>query len=366
MKKNYTILSVDTSCDETSAAITCDDQVFSNVIASQDHIHKKHGGVVPNLAKREHKKMIDPVISQATKKAFHYSNIPAERDPALRDKYLISNINCLAVTLGPGLAPALEVGIAKIKTLAKKWKKPVIAVNHMEGHLLSSFAKNSKGSGPFSKTKPQFPILGLLVSGGHTQLVLAKKIGQYKLIGETLDDASGEAFDKVAKMLGLGYPGGPVLSEFAKKGKPIYDLPIPMKNSHDLNFSFSGLKTACLYKLEKLKKQGKKFDKQFYYDFSASFEKSATDSLQIKLDLAIKKYQPNQVVLGGGVIHNLTLRKKVRQTCKKYNLKLFIPYSKKLFSDNAAMIGITAFYKAKRKEFVKDINKLDRLPNLGF
>jgi N6-L-threonylcarbamoyladenine synthase len=236
----------------------------------------------------------------------------------------------------------------------------------MEGHLLSSFAKNSKGKGPFSKTKPQFPILGLLVSGGHTQLVLAKKIGKYKLLGQTLDDAAGEAFDKVAKMLGLGYPGGPVLSEFAKKGKPIYNLPVPMKDSNDLNFSFSGLKTACLYKLEELKKKKKRFDKQFYYDFSASFEKSATDSLQIKLGRAIEKFKPKQVILGGGVINNLTLRKKARQTCKKYGLKLFIPYSKKLFSDNAAMIGVCAWYQAKRGDFVKNIDSLDRLPNLCF
>jgi N6-L-threonylcarbamoyladenine synthase len=352
MKKNYLILAFDTSCDETSAALTSDDRVLSNIISSQEAIHKKHGGVVPNLAKREHQKMIDPVINRALEKSM------------VNGQW--SNVDCLAITLGPGLAPALEVGIAKIKQLARKFKKPVIAVNHMEGHLLSSFAKNSQGNGPFSKIMPQFPILGLLVSGGHTQLVLMKKIGSYQLVGETLDDAAGEAFDKVAKMLGLGYPGGPVLSEFAKKGKPIYDLPVPMKNFKDLNFSFSGLKTSCLYKLEKLKKKGKKFDKQFYYDFSASFEKAATDSLQIKLDLAIKKYSPKQIILGGGVINNLTLRKKARATCKKYGLKLFFPYSKKLFTDNAAMIGVCAWYQAKRGDFVKNIKKLDRKPNLCF
>lgn len=355
MKNNYIILSIDTSCDETSAAVTCDDRVLSNIISSQVEIHKKWGGVVPNLAKREHKRMIKPVIKEALKKASKMSNVKCQ----------MSNVDSIAVTQGPGLVPALEVGIAKVKELSKKWNKPVIAVNHMEAHLLSSFAKNSKSNGPFSKIKPQFPILGLLVSGGHTQLVLMKNFGKYKLLGETLDDAAGEAFDKVAKMLDLGYPGGPIISELAKKGQPKYELPVPMKNSPDLNFSFSGLKTACLYKIKGLKPKTQN-SKLFICDFSASFVKSAIEALTVKLEKAIKKHHPKQIVLGGGVISNLYLRKEIRKTAKKFGLKIFIPYNKKLFTDNAAMVGVCAWHQAKRGDFVKDINSLDRLPNLNF
>ncbi|MDP2930588.1 MAG: tRNA (adenosine(37)-N6)-threonylcarbamoyltransferase complex transferase subunit TsaD, partial [bacterium] len=274
-------------------------------------------------------------------------------------------IDALAVTVGAGLAPALEVGIAKIKELAKKYKKPVIAVNHMEAHFLSSLAKNSQGNGPFSRTKIQFPVLGLLVSGGHTQLVLMKKIGLYQLLGETIDDAAGEAFDKVAKMLNLGYPGGPIISEFAKKGKPVYGLPLAMADSKNLNYSFSGLKTACLYKIRDLAKE-KKFNKQFYYDFAASFEDAVIKSLMLKFKRAIVSFKPKQVFLGGGVISNERLRRSARKVAKEYGIRVFQPYSEKLFTDNGAMVGICAFYQAQRGDFVKDIEKLDRQPNLNF
>jgi len=346
--KDYRILSIDTSCDETSAALTVEDRVLSSIISSQIEIHKKWGGVVPNLARREHEKNIGLVIKQAIKSVSQ-----------------ISNLDALAVTIGPGLAPALEVGIRKVKDLAKKWGKPIISVNHMEGHLLSSLAKNSQGTGPFSKTKIKFPVLGLLVSGGHTQLVLMKKIGKYQLLGETLDDACGEAFDKVAKMLDLGYPGGPIVSQLALKGKPKYELPIPMKYSSDLNFSFSGLKTACLYKIKEQRTKIKD-KKQFMADFCASFEKAAIETLIVKLKKAIGKYNPKQIVLGGGVIANLKLRKEVRKVCKKLSLPVFIPNRKTLFTDNAAMIGVCAWYQAQRGDFVKNISKLDRLPNLNF
>ena len=349
MKKDYTILAIDTSCDETSAAVTVDDRVMSNVVSSQVEFHQEYGGVVPHIARRMHQKLIDPVINQALKRA--------------RKKWL--QIDAIAITFGPGLAPALEVGIAKAKKLAQKHHKPLITVNHMEAHLLSSFAKNSKGNGPFTKIKPQFPILGLLVSGGHTQLVLVKDFGKYQLLGETLDDAAGEAFDKVAKMLDLGYPGGPIISELAKKGQPKYELPIPMKGSKDLNFSFSGLKTACLYKIQKIR-AGRRLNKQFYYDFAASFEKTVAQALTIKLKKAISQYHPSQIVLGGGVINNLQIRMMTRKTARKFGLKVFIPYHQKLFTDNAAMIGVCAWYQVKRSDFVKNINSLDRQPNLSF
>jgi len=347
MKEHYLILSIDTSCDDTAASVTDRDLVLSNIISSQVEFHKEYGGVVPNLAKRMHQQLADPVIARALAIA----------------RVSLKQIDAIAVTVGPGLAPALEVGIAKAKELAKEFKKPLISVNHMEGHLLSSFAKNSKGNGAFSKKKPVFPILGLLVSGGHSQLVLMKGFGNYQLLGETLDDAAGEAFDKVAKMLGLGYPGGSIISELAKTGVVKYELPVPMIGSKDLNFSFSGLKTACLYKLQKLTKP---WNKQFYCDFAASFEKVAIESLMIKLKKAIKLYNPKQIVLGGGVINSLKLRKEARKIAKQFGLKIFLPYSEKLFSDNAAMIGICAFYQAQRKDFVKKIDLLDRQPNLKF
>jgi len=347
MRKNYLILSIDTSCDETCAAVTCDDRVLSNVIASQIEFHKEYGGVFPSLAKRMHLEMIGPVISEALSRA----------------KVCLEKVDAIAVTIGPGLAPALEIGVAKAKEVTKKFKKPLVAVNHMEGHLLSAFVRNKNGNGSFSKIRPGFPILGLLVSGGHTQLVLMRGFGNYQLLGETLDDAAGEAFDKVAKMLELGYPGGPIISELAEQGNPIYELPIPMLGSKDLNFSFSGLKTACLYKLQKIKKP---WDRQFYRDFSASFEKAIVLALTSKLEKAIKIVKPKQIVLGGGVINNLALRKAARKKAKKFGLRVFVPYDKKLFTDNAGMVGVCAFYQAKRNDFVKNIDLLDRQPNLNF
>lgn len=349
IKQSYTILAIDTSCDETSAAVTVDDRVMSNVVSSQVEFHQEYGGVVPYIARRMHQQLIEPAISQALKRA--------------RKNW--SQIDAFAITFGPGLAPALEVGITKAKELAQKHGKPLIAVNHMEAHLLSSFAKNSKGNGPLTKIKPQFPILGMLVSGGHTQLVLMKDFGQYLLLGETLDDAAGEAFDKVAKMLDLGYPGGPIISELAKKGQPKYELPIPMKSSKDLNFSFSGLKTACLYKIQKIR-SGRKVNKSFFQDFAASFEKAVAQALAVKLKKAIGKYNPKQILLGGGVINNLTIRKEARITAQKFGLKVFIPYHKKLFMDNAAMIGVCGWFQAQRGDLVKNINALDRQPNLCF
>jgi len=348
--KKYLILAIDTSCDETAAAVTVNDRILANVISSQIEIHKKWGGVVPNLAKRAHQKMIKPVIKQALGKA----------------KTNLNKLNAVAVTYGPGLAPSLEVGVAEAKKMALKNKKKLIAVNHMEGHLLSSFAKNSQGKGPFGQTKPQFPLLGLLVSGGHTQLVLMKGFGRYQLLGETLDDAAGEAFDKVAKMMGLGYPGGPVLSRLAQKGEAKFALPVPMKNSQDLNFSFSGLKTACLYKLKGLKKEGTKFDQQFYQNFAASFEKAAVEALTSKLVKAIEATNPKQIVLGGEVINNSQLREKVKKSAAEYGLKVFFSNDPRLLSDNAAMIGICAWYQAQRRDFVEKIEELDRQPSLNF
>jgi len=342
-----TILAIDTSCDETAVAISQDRRIVSNVIASQINIHKKWGGVVPHLAKRAHQDKIDHVLKQALQRA----------------KTKPQQLQAIAVTFGPGLAPALEIGILKAKDLTKKHQKPLIAINHMEAHLLSSFALNSKNNGPLkSYSKNHFPILGLLVSGGHTQLVLVKSIGNYQLLGETLDDAAGEALDKLAKMLKLGYPGGPIIEIMAKKGKPDkIPLPVPMQHSKDLNFSFSGLKTAALYTIQKTK-----LTKQFTYDMAASFQQAIALSLTTKLKKAIIQHQPKTILLGGGVISNLYIRNQIRQAIKPFNLPLHLPYSSKLLTDNAAMICLPAYFKYLKKDFVKHPNQLDRQPSLSF
>ena len=344
------ILAIDTSCDETCAAVTQGRKVLSNVVASQINIHQKYGGVVPHLAKRAHQAKIEFVVKEATTRSL------------LADRQGDSSLDAIAVTVGPGLAPALEVGIDYAKKLALKWHKPLIAINHMEGHLLSSLAQPNT---PGCRNIPPRGGIGLLVSGGHTQLILVKKIGQYQLLGETLDDAAGEALDKLAKMLKLGYPGGPIIEALAKNGNPdSIKLPIPMQYSKNLNFSFSGLKTAALYLISPRGERSFHPGVEFIYDMCAGFQKAIAVSLTTKLKKAIDQYQPKALLLGGGVFANLYLRRQVRSAAKP--LPVFIPYSKKLFTDNAAMIGVAAYWHYLKKDFVKDIDRLDRQPNLNF
>ncbi len=355
IKNNYTILAIETSLDDTCAAVTVDDRVISNVVASQVSFHEEFGGTVPHVAKRMHEQWLKPTIEVALRKAGLWKTG--------NDLKLSLKIDAIAVTYGPGLAPCLEVGLETAKVLAQLWKKPMIAVNHMEGHLLSSFAKNSHGFNMFSTFTPQYPALGFLISGGHTQLVLMNAVGKYTLLGETLDDAAGEAYDKVARMLGLGYPGGPILAELAKQGEPKYNLPEPMRERGDLNFSFSGLKTACKYKLAEFKQP---HSRQFIADFAASFEKAVITMLMRRLERAIRQYKPKMILLGGGVVSNTAIRAAARKKARECGLRVVIPYSKKLFTDNAAMIGVSAWHQAQRGDFVEDLEKLDRQPNLNF
>lgn len=347
--KNPLILSIETSLDDTCAAVTSGRRVISNIISSQVAHHEEFGGTVPDIAKRLHQEWLTPVVNKAISTA--------------KIKNPEKEIDAIAVTQGPGLAPSLEQGIVKAKELAINWKLPLISVNHLEGHLLSSFALNSKGNGPLSNHKLNFPALGFIISGGHTELVLIKNVNNYQLLGQTLDDAAGEAYDKVARMLKLGYPGGPILSELALHGSPIYDLPLPMTQRKDLNFSFSGLKTAARYYLER---NNPKLTQKFISDFSASFQHSVIYHLSQRFERAILKYNPLSILLGGGVVSNISIRKSAHKIANNYGIPVYIPYSKKLFTDNAAMIGIVANYKYKRKEFVDDLNNLDRLPNLNF
>ncbi|KKQ85581.1 MAG: putative tRNA threonylcarbamoyladenosine biosynthesis protein Gcp [Candidatus Woesebacteria bacterium GW2011_GWB1_38_8] len=348
------ILSIDTSCDETAVAITEGAIILSNIIWSQASLHAKWGGVVPSLAQREHKERIDWVIEKTLHSA----------------KCKVQNLDAIAVTVGPGLAIALEVGISKAKELSKKYKKPFIPVNHIEGHLLSPFAQ-SKYLKPITgyrlpATDISFPALGVVTSGGHTEVILIKKIGEYKIIAKTSDDALGESLDKAARLLGFGYPGGAVLEQVAKEGNhQSFNLPIPMiGREKEMYFSYSGLKTA-FYRL--LEGKGKDFSKKEISDLAASYQRVAFSHFIRVLEyiLKSKEYsQVKQILAGGGVMANVSLRKMLRDITKKYKIEVLFPYSKKLYTDNAAMIGIAAYYKFERKEFLNpnNLDKVERVP----
>jgi len=364
------ILAIDTSCDDTSAAVTLGNIVLSNVVASQTKIHAPHGGVFPTLAKLAHKENIEPTILKAISLAgIDYSILDA-----------------IAVTVGPGLAPALEIGINHAKKMANDLNKPLFGINHLEAHVLSALAsRNHKNLHiiKYVKEKKQkissshwlgidksinqrikFPVLGLIFSGGHSQFIQVNNIGQYKILGETVDDALGEALDKVGRMLGLGYPAGPVIEQLAKKGnKNRFSFPLPMTTTHDFNLSYSGLKTAAHRLIKSLEQ--KEMTQQLVQDFSASFQEAAFRHLCYKLDkLLIDQSIPkfSEVWLGGGVANNIYLRKKIRESLNVHNLKLKTPYEKRLCSDNAAMIGVTAGLRILNNS-IKPIENPDRKPS---
>lgn len=342
MKNDPTILSIETSLDDTCASVTQGLRVISNIVSSQTSYHAAWGGTVPDIAKRLHLEWLPKVVDLARRRAGN------------------PNLDAIAVTHGPGLAPSLEQGISYAKELANSLALPLIAVNHMEGHLLSSFAQTKNGT--LGLPSPLYPALGFLISGGHTELVLMRGVGNYELLGVTLDDAAGEAYDKVARMLMLGYPGGPILAEMAKLGKPVINFPEPMTNRPDLNFSFSGLKTAARQYLEREKPE---LTKEFIQDFATSFQSAVFKHLIKRLRRAIDLYTPQMLLLGGGVVSNISLRETVRNLAKEYDLPAHYPRNKKLITDNAAMIGIAAYYQYLNKDFI-DPKLLDRLPNLNF
>ena len=342
-----TILAIDTSCDETSVAVTNGRKVLSNVIYSQILLHKKWGGVVPSIAKRAHEERIDYVVEETFRKVGN------------KNFCSLQNIDAIAVTQGPGLAVALEVGIKKAKELANKYNKKLITVNHLEGHIYSVFVQNSKGN---PKRDFKFPYLALIISGGHTEFVILKNHLEYEIIGQTLDDAAGEALDKAAKLLGLGYPGGPVMERLAKEAGNIdsYNFPRPMLKSKDLNFSFSGLKTSFYYFLKK--NPNKTSEVKL---LASSFQEAVFDTLIKKTEKAIKLTTINQLIVVGGVVANLRLRKLMRDLIKKYQGKVLFPTYKYLNGDNATMIGVVAGYKTKVGKFVENIDELDRIPRLS-
>ena len=352
MKDNQpNIIAFDTSCDDTSVAVLKGRKILTSEVSSQVEIHSKWGGVVPDIARREHEKNIPLVYEEALRKS----------------KLRIEDIDYVVATYGPGLAIDLEIGLQFAKDLAIKYNKPFVPVNHMEGHLLSGLLLNSKGVG-ISNEENLFPALGLLISGKHTELIYSSKIGQYKKLGETLDDAVGEAFDKVARMLNFGYPGGAIICELAKKGKSgNISFSVPMKNSKDLNFSYSGIKTAALYKTKELREGGVK-DSVWIYDFCRGFLDSIIESLIIKLELAIEQNSDiKSLFVGGGVFNSEEIVRKVGVVAKKYGLKYIYPKGE-YRGDNAGMIGIAGYYKIQRGGYItekEDIQKIEREPRLS-
>ena len=335
------ILGLETSCDETAASILEVENehasVLSSVVSSQIALHAKWGGVVPNLAAREHLKNILPVIETALQKA--------KKKPA--------DLDLIAVTKGPGLIPALLIGTTTAKTLSFLWRKPLIGIHHIEGHIYANFISTENNT-------QKFPILALVVSGGHTQLVLMKKNLSYEIIGETVDDAVGEAFDKVARILGLGYPGGPAIANLAdkftgdKKFKLI--LPRPMLKSANFNFSFSGLKTAVLYATKKNPENLK--DQIYISEMCYEFQEAVTDVLIAKTIRAAKKYSIKTVLLAGGVSANRSLREKLERSVSENLLNTSCLVPELSYSlDNAAMIAMAGYY---RFENLKDKKSLEK------
>ncbi|MFC1790130.1 tRNA (adenosine(37)-N6)-threonylcarbamoyltransferase complex transferase subunit TsaD [Patescibacteria group bacterium] len=335
------ILAIETSCDETAAAVTEGRRILSNVIFSQVNIHKKYGGVYPTLAKRAHLEKIDLIINKALKIA----------------RVSWSDLGAITVTFGPGLVVALEVGVNRAKELAQRYKKPVIPVNHLEGHFYSAFAQNGRGN-PVRDFI--FPCLFLIASGGHTSLILVKGHLDYQILGQTLDDAAGEALDKAAKMMNLGYPGGPIIEKLAQEGKlDSFDLPVPMLRHPGLNFSYSGLKTAFKYQLEKMGK-GEIFAS--LPDLASSFQEATFKAILAKTKRALSNIEVKCLVVGGGVLANKLLRKKLRRLVKDQEVTIYFPSFKKLTGDNAAMIGVAAFYKYQQGIYLKkNFDKLDRV-----
>ena len=325
MEKEPVILAIESSCDDTSAAVLKGRVVLSNEVATQK-IHEEFGGVVPELASRAHQKNIIPVVDAAIKKS------------GLKK----SDLDAIAFTRGPGLLGSLLVGVSFSKSLGLALGIPLIEVNHMEAHILAHMIEDENGT-------PDFPFLCLTVSGGHTQLVVVKSALEMEVIGETIDDAAGEAFDKISKIMELPYPGGPLIDKYAKEGNPeAYSFSHPKVG--ELKFSFSGLKTNVLRFLQKEVRQDENFVLNNLCDISASVQKTIVDILMKKLELASKKTGIKNVAIAGGVSANSELRSRLLEK-KKRGWKVFIP-DFEFCTDNAAMIGVSGYYKFQKEIFV--------------
>lgn len=322
-----TILGIESSCDDTSAAVIRDGILLSNVIASQS-VHEEYGGVVPELASRAHQQNIVPVVDAALKRAGISK----------------SDLSAIAFTRGPGLLGSLLVGTSFAKGLSVGLRVPIVDVNHLHGHVLSHFVKEKEDD-----VTPEYPFLCLLISGGNSQLVLVKNYNDMQIIGQTIDDAAGEAFDKCAKVMGLPYPGGPHIDRLATQGdKTRFKFAKP--HIPGLDYSFSGLKTSFLYTLRDAVKENPNFVEENMADLAASLQATIIDILLNKLDKAVKQTGVKTVAIGGGVSANSGVRTAVAEYCEKHHLKAFIP-KRSFTTDNAAMVAIAGYYKYLDKDF---------------
>ncbi|MBL7022022.1 tRNA (adenosine(37)-N6)-threonylcarbamoyltransferase complex transferase subunit TsaD [Patescibacteria group bacterium] len=343
------ILGIESSCDETAISLVNINKkgidIERSFVSSQIDIHAKYGGVVPEVAARMHVEVMIPLLQEA-----------------MGRKFKAEDIDAIAVTYGPGLITSLLVGIETAKTLSYVWNKPIIPVNHLEGHLYSSWLESDELK---VDRRDIFPSIVLLVSGGHTELVLMKDYGKFKSIGGTRDDAVGEAFDKVAKLLDLGYPGGPIISERAAEGNPKeIELPRPMLNSKNFDFSFSGLKTAVRYYVT-----GKKLRERDVNNIAASFQEASVDVLVQKTMRAVEQYSAKSVLIGGGVAANKKLRKELLIAADRAGVEFFCP-KMKYAGDNATMIALAGYYKwesmskDKQKSLIKTWEKLEPVSSI--
>tara|TARA_B100001093_G_C26848979_1_gene1024170 strand:- start:160 stop:1179 length:1020 start_codon:yes stop_codon:yes gene_type:complete len=324
-KKGITILGIESSCDDTSAAVTIDAKVLSNIVANQE-VHQSYGGVVPELASRAHQQNIVPVVNQALKVA----NINKEQ------------LDAIAFTRGPGLMGSLLVGTSFAKSFSMSLNIPLIAVNHMKGHIMAHFIEDGQKS-------PLFPFICLTVSGGHTQIIKVNRDFDMKVLGETLDDAAGEAFDKSAKILGLTYPGGPLIDKYARQGNPnafVFTKP----RVGDLEFSFSGLKSNILQTIQKETKKDSNFISKNLYDLCASIQYTIISILLEKIENAVQKEKITQIAIAGGVSANSELRKTLLDREKSHGWSVYIPKFE-YCTDNAAMIAIEGYQKFKNNDF---------------
>ena len=338
------ILALESSCDETAITLlnTSKGSLFleKNQIYSQVDIHKKYGGVVPEVAARKHVETIIPLLEE---------NL---------GKNKLKNIDYITVTSGPGLITSLLLGVTVAKTLSYINNIPLIPINHIEGHIYSNWLSHKK---LVKDSNKYFPSLVLIISGGHTELVLMKDHGKYELLGQTLDDAAGEAFDKVAKMMNLGYPGGPIVSKLAEKGNnEKYNFPRPMMKENNFDFSFSGLKTAVLYTLQKKYK----ITKKDVNDICSSFQQAVVDVLTKKTIKAAEKYNINSIMIVGGVAANIAIKESIKKESSKLQIPLFVP-ELKYTGDNSAMIAVAAYYNLinKKGKILKGKKMFNLKPN---
>lgn len=329
------ILAIESSCDETAAAVVVNGrEVLSNIISSQIDIHTVYGGVVPEIASRKHVENINYVIETALKEA----------------KVTLDDIDAIGITYGPGLVGALLVGVAEAKAISFAKNIPLVGVHHIEGHICANFIENRQLEPPF---------ICLVVSGGHTHLVIVKDYGEYKILGKTRDDAAGEAFDKVARAIGLGYPGGPKIDKVAKKGNAeAYTFPRAKITESAYDFSFSGLKSAVLNQINMREMKGEEIN---VADVAASFQKSVVDSLLTRAMMAVEETGMKKLAIAGGVASNTAIRTAFIEECKRKGVEFYSP-SPILCTDNAAMIGSAAYY-----EYIKGVRSdysLNAIPNL--